>query len=241
MEHIVFVKPDGEISGTEITSGKIETQFPITGGGKQRYLRVDKDIEKEKATGGSQAGPGATQSDSMLPGAGQKGASEADKPSAGPSQPESGEAGALASSSASHPLDSIKEPPGMTAGEAEERRQWIERIKKYPDAVAQEYLDRFPKIINGDRARELFAPFAEGSKADRTRLTRAGDGIAQHIAELAYNRAISKAESGSHVLFTAGGPGSGKSEAISRSGADIVFDSSLSNYDRAKRLISKAL
>ena len=119
-------------------------------------------------------------------------------------------------------------------------------IAKNKDKLIKEYIDKFGKIVNTDKASELFPEYVE----DRTRR------IAVHEPAGVIKRAIfdkylteNKGQGNNIVRFTAGGTGAGKTSAIDNMPAlnamyknsPIVVDTNLANIKSAVRDIEKAL
>ncbi len=106
-----------------------------------------------------------------------------------------------------------------------------------------------PNEIGGDIAKELSPDYAE-SKESRLRYTQSIAKATSWLATQVYNDAMSRPIKPGHwpvVLATAGGTGSGKSsareiEALKPyfANADLIFDSTLSDYDSAVAKIEAA-
>ena len=102
--------------------------------------------------------------------------------------------------------------------------------------------------INPDNARELFPEYAASPEA-RTRFAAAVQKGASTIARGAYSDALARPVAGGHeprVVFVGGGAGSGKSSVHNLFGdllknADIVHDTTMKDFGRAKNDIDAAL
>lgn len=117
-----------------------------------------------------------------------------------------------------------------------------DRILANPEQAVAEYFAKYGKVIDSDNVKQIFPEYA----ADPS-LAAAVHEPSSYLSKLIYAEAL-KQNDGQPVVFTAGGGGSGKSEArpvaLSTSGLSgdgIVFDSTLSSFDSAKTRIDQAL
>jgi len=106
-----------------------------------------------------------------------------------------------------------------------------------------DYTRRFGNVLNADDAATLFDEY----NADRARYREAVHPAATWIRDELFRRALAEpAPAGrERVFFMAGGNASGKSTALAVSGAaaeaHVIFDSTFSNPEHARRLVSQAL
>lgn len=117
-----------------------------------------------------------------------------------------------------------------------------ERILENPEQAVAEYFGKYGKTIDPEQVKRLFPEFL----ADQS-LAAAVHEPSSYLSKLIYAEAL-KQNGGQPVIFTAGGGGSGKSEArplaMETSGIQdggIVFDSTLSSFDSARTKIDQAL
>lgn len=107
------------------------------------------------------------------------------------------------------------------------------------DAAVKAYIERFGKVVDPDKAKELFAYYNENPTAGAAVVHEGSSLLAKRVfAKLLEDKTLST------VLFTAGGGGSGKSEVLRHINIpeDVaVYDSVLGNFDSAKARIEQAL
>lgn len=120
------------------------------------------------------------------------------------------------------------------------------------DELVAKYLERNTQqgtaIVDTDAARELFPDYAASSAA-RTRFSAAVHEASSKVSGEVYRRVLADEPAEGKlplVVFTAGGGGSGKSSARALFGAQyeqaqIIYDSTMSKYDTAKKRIEEAL
>lgn len=115
-------------------------------------------------------------------------------------------------------------------------------VERDPAGMIEEYRRRFGNIIDPDQVKQLFPAFA----ADPS-LAAAVHEPSSKLAKLIYAEAL-KRNNGKPVTFTAGGGGSGKSEAmplaLAAGGLEsdgLIYDSTLSSYKSAEQRIDQAL
>ena len=120
-----------------------------------------------------------------------------------------------------------------------------QRIDTDFDGAAQEYSQlkgaKGGRVLDADVARELSPEYRQ----DRTRSAEVHE-AASSLIQREYERRMATVEPMGEVVFMAGGGGSGKSSAESLLApilerAHTVYDSTLSNYDKAERNIQMAL
>jgi hypothetical protein len=118
-----------------------------------------------------------------------------------------------------------------------------------PTEAIRWYRDRWGNVIDVDLAREMFPEYSAGAPA-RTRYTRAVSRPARALADLVWERMMEEAralEAPFDVLFTAGGPGSGKSFAIEHALPDlkqrvyVIRDSSLEDFGDSVRKMDEVV
>ena len=115
-------------------------------------------------------------------------------------------------------------------------------VERDPAGMIEEYRRRFGNIVDPDQVKQLFPAFA----ADPS-LAAAVHEPSSKLAKLIYAEAL-KRNNGKPVTFTAGGGGSGKSEAmplaLAAGGLEsdgLIYDSTLSSYKSAEQRIDQAL
>lgn len=116
-----------------------------------------------------------------------------------------------------------------------------EQIASNPTKIVQDYFERFGKTIDPDNVKEMFPAYANDKS-----LAAAVHEPSSYLSKLIFTQAL-KENKGKPVLFTAGGGGSGKSEAgdMARSilgvkEGGLVFDSTLSSLKSATKKIDEA-
>jgi Zeta toxin len=137
---------------------------------------------------------------------------------------------------------SITIPKNLTARELLVARSAAKRVGRDPEAFVQEYLSRFGNEFNADNAAELLPEYSR-SPERRTLYHDALHNVSGWIRDAAFRRALAEEPKERQVVFTAGGTGSGKSTAAARvaRAGDIVYDTTLSNFDGSVATIEEAL
>jgi hypothetical protein len=115
------------------------------------------------------------------------------------------------------------------------------QISTNPDKLVKNYFKRNGNIIDPDKVKEMFPAFAKDPS-----LANAVHEPSSMLSKILFSKAL-KDNDGKPVTFTAGGGGSGKSEAMDvardtfgLSKDNLVMDSTLSNFDSAKKRIDQA-
>lgn len=115
------------------------------------------------------------------------------------------------------------------------------------DRLVEQYEKDNGRIVDADRIKELFPMFAESESA-RIQWASAVYAPAARLADYLYEYFLRREGSRFAVVLLAGGPGSGKSTFSSQpeiakllSEAAVTMDGTLSDTDRAVRLIESAL
>jgi 2'-5' RNA ligase len=126
---------------------------------------------------------------------------------------------------------------------SEDEKKSFQQFVSNPEGMVQKYLDTFRKDentaihINGDNAKELFEGYNKTNVVDY-------DIAGGNLAKLTYRKALELVRNNSKpILFSAGGPGSGKSSVTNSIQNDfsIYFDSNLANFERSVQRIDEAL
>jgi hypothetical protein len=106
-----------------------------------------------------------------------------------------------------------------------------------------EYTKRFGNVLNADDAATLFDEYNRDPAKYRVAIHPTATWIRDELLRRAL--AVQSPEGKNRVVFTAGGNAAGKSTALAVTGstkhAQVVFDSTVSNLDHAKRLTDQAL
>ena len=117
-------------------------------------------------------------------------------------------------------------------------------LRTDPERYLTAYSLEFGNVLNADNAATLFPEYNQ----NRAKYREAVHPAAQWIRDELFRRALAQRlvpEIKNRVVFTIGGNAVGKSTALAYTGdrqkAQIVFDSTLSNPEHAKRLIAQAL
>jgi hypothetical protein len=132
---------------------------------------------------------------------------------------------------------------GMDPDEERVRQEILKKLHADPEHYLTEYAKRFGNIPNADDAATLFDEY-NGNPA---KYLVAVHPAATWIRDELLRRALTTEapEGKNRVDFTAGGNAAGKSTALAVSGvatrAQVVFDSTFSNPEHAKRLIEQPL
>jgi hypothetical protein len=174
------------------------------------------------------------------------------KPAAAPTVPPEPPSVTAAPQAAEAPSagDKLVEPVRIERGaslsnpdEQAMRERTVSRLESDPESHLSEYTKRFGNVLNADNAATLFDEYNGNPGKYRVAVHPA----AQWIRDELFKRAIARPapEGGNRVVFTAGGNASGKSSALTATGADtgahVVLDSTLSNGEHAERLVDDAL
>jgi hypothetical protein len=131
----------------------------------------------------------------------------------------------------------------MDPEELRVREETLRKLRENPEAYLAEYTSKFGNVLNADDAATLFDEYNQ----DRAKYRVAVHSAATWIRDELFRRALAeRAPKGrNRVVFTAGGNAAGKSTAIAftrdGSGAQVVFDSTFSNPEHARRLVDQAL
>lgn len=108
------------------------------------------------------------------------------------------------------------------------------------DTLTEQYISQFGSVVDPDLAKQL-SPEYMADPATMAGIVHEGSSA---LAKKVYAKLL-KDNPGKVVTFTAGGGGSGKSEAVNRFKADtmggVLYDSVLGNYASAKARIDQAL
>ncbi len=124
------------------------------------------------------------------------------------------------------------------------KRRFYQQLAADPEGAVAEYQRRFGNVIDRDNVRELFPEYAQ-NRESRQALSAATYRPAGILADEMFRQSIAEPDpTGNNlVLFNAGGPGVGKSTAISGSRVDaqIIMDGTLSDYARSRQQIQAAL
>lgn len=111
-------------------------------------------------------------------------------------------------------------------------------------AFVDSYHQQHGNVIDADKVREMYEPFAKGSPDERGALTAATTPVVAAASRFLTANAIATTHNGS-IVFQAGGPSSGKSTALDGSdvvkGADVVIDAPMSTQSTARGNIQAAL
>ncbi len=150
--------------------------------------------------------------------------------------------------------------PGLTDRQAAVEAKWIAQYHADPDAMVSRYLRQCgpdnPEhpgtyVINMDDARELCPEYA-ASREGRTEFTPATNRVASAVATAAYEHAVRAPVAEGHspvVVFTSGGPGSGKTSGLGSSkslsdtvkNAHVLFDSSQAQPEMIQGALDRGL
>ena len=135
---------------------------------------------------------------------------------------------------------------GLGKSEAEIEQKFFDRLKNDPQAVVSEYRAVFGDHIDADNAKKLSPEYAANNN-----LAAAVHEPASALAKMVFTQALVDNEKNGNVrpvLFSAGGPGSGKSEALSTAkgvanivGEPIVYDSVFSSFRSSTARVDEAL
>ena len=131
----------------------------------------------------------------------------------------------------------------MDPDELRVREETLGKLRENPEYYLAEYAGRFGNVLNADDAATLFDEYNQ----DRAKYRVAVHPAATWIRDELFLRALAESapEGRNRVVFTAGGNAAGKSTALAVTGsaeqAQIVFDSTFSNPEHAKKLMDQAL
>jgi soluble lytic murein transglycosylase-like protein len=116
-----------------------------------------------------------------------------------------------------------------------------ERTLKETPALIEQYFTKFKNVVDPDKVKELFPEFVRDPS-----LARAVHEPSSYLSKQIYAEALKRNE-GKPVVFTAGGGGSGKTEAMPHAmraaglaGDPLTFDSTLSGFKSAVDKIDQA-
>jgi hypothetical protein len=148
----------------------------------------------------------------------------------------------------------------LSPEERQVEARFAEYLETHTDEAIARYTAKYGKEINTDNARELSKDYAPGGpEADdpatrlaRTKWSAAVQEPASALTKEIYRRALGKAPSAKQrkqVVFTAGGAGVGKTTSIQQvsglsgalDGAEMIYDTTLSNFRSAMDKIQEAL
>lgn len=121
--------------------------------------------------------------------------------------------------------------------------RFFDRIDRQAETLISMYLSRNGTLIDPDLVKELSPDYA----VNPGKWTNAVHEPSSKLSKMIYARMLEDVEPGEAVVFTAGGGGSGKSESLdwfkrNLGGTPaIIFDSTLSSFDSAKKKIDAAL
>jgi hypothetical protein len=119
----------------------------------------------------------------------------------------------------------------------------LRKVRENPEHYLAEYTARFGNVLNADDAATLFDEYRQ----DRAKYREAVHPAATWIRDELFRRALAATapEGKNRVVFTAGGNAAGKSTALAVTNiarrAQVVFDSTFSNPEHARRLMDLAL
>ena len=123
------------------------------------------------------------------------------------------------------------------------REETLRKLREDAEHYLAEYTARFGNVLNADEAATLFDEYNQ----DRAKYREAVHPAATWIRDELFERALAEtaSEGGNRVVFTAGGNAAGKSTALavtpSAKDAQVIFDSTFSNPEHARRLMDRAL
>lgn len=128
------------------------------------------------------------------------------------------------------------------ANKAQIEQEAYDMIEADPEGMVESYLTKHKNVIDPDLVKGMFPAFA----ADPS-LAAAVHEPSSKLAKMIYTEALGR-NKGKPVVFTAGGGGSGKSEAMPVAmqiagvdGNPLTYDSTLSSYSSAIQRIDQAL
>jgi hypothetical protein len=137
-------------------------------------------------------------------------------------------------------------PGGWNAAEQDEldvRNETIRKLRENPEHYLTGYLARFGNVLNADDAATLFDEYNRDPAKFRVAVHPAATWIRDELFQRAL--AVTAPVGKNRVVFMAGGNAAGKSTALAVTGiakrAQVVFDSTFSNPEHARRLMDQAL
>lgn len=166
-------------------------------------------------------------------------------PQAGSGFPKDDEQKARAAAGKSyHDTDGFLRSGGLNPTERDAEQAFYDRLRTEPDQMVAEYHAMFGNTIDPDQVKQLSPDF----RADKS-LAAAVHEPSSAASKIIYARALAENKgTGQPVVFTAGGGGSGKTEAMGiaqkvagTSAGGVVFDSTLSSPRSAIAKIDQAL
>jgi hypothetical protein len=131
----------------------------------------------------------------------------------------------------------------MDPDELRVREETLRDLRANPEPYLAEYSSKFANVLNADDAATLFDEYNQDPAKYRVAVHPAATWIRDEL----FRRALAEtaSEGRNRVVFTAGGNAAGKSTAISfikeGSAPQVVFDSTFSNPEHARRLVDQAL
>jgi hypothetical protein len=131
----------------------------------------------------------------------------------------------------------------MDPEELHVREETLRKLRANPEPYLAEYTGKFGNVLNADDAATLFDEYNQ----DRAKYREAVHPAATWIRDELFQRALGERapEGRNRVVFTAGGNAAGKSTALAVTGiagrSQVVFDSTFSNAEHARRLMEQAL
>jgi hypothetical protein len=132
---------------------------------------------------------------------------------------------------------------GEAADELRVRELTLEKLRLNPRQYLAEHAAKFGNILNADDAATLFDEYNQNRAKYRLAVHAAATWIRDERFRLAL--AETAPEGKNRVVFMAGGNAAGKSTALAvtsiASRAQVVFDSTLSNPEHARKLVTQAL
>jgi major membrane immunogen (membrane-anchored lipoprotein) len=143
----------------------------------------------------------------------------------------------------------IQHAPKLSREERKVEADFAKYLEDNTDEAVARYKKQYGNLINTDNARELsevYAPHGMGAQDDLAREARmkwsaATQEPSRALAKEMYRRSLGK---GHLVVFSAGGAGSGKSTTIGlyeMKGAEVVYDTTLSDLTGSMERIQQAL
>lgn len=145
------------------------------------------------------------------------------------------------------PPEKLPRTRGLNSEDAAIQESALGRYEDDPERFLSDYRQRFGNVLSADCAAELFPEYSQSQDA-RTNSRVAVHPAAQDIRDRLFERVLAEPDpnGANYVTFTAGGNGSGKASALTAvsdvpAQSQSVFDSTLSNYEHARKLIDAAL
>lgn len=136
----------------------------------------------------------------------------------------------------------LSEKRNLTDDERAVEGRFNAQVDAHGDEMADKYLGIRGTRIDPDLVKKASPDY----RANPTKYTDAVHEPSSKLAKLIYAKALTRVKPGDHVLFTAGGGGSGKSESLERHLENsvkpaVIYDSTLSSVDSASKRIDQAL